>query len=110
MNKRKYIDPFLEKRIIRYDEWLEKGQISYSSKVIPVSESFRTKQWVLPTEQVIGILQKGESVAFQDCECRSHYKRCGRPLEVCFLLDGVADAFVKKGKARHVDLTEAAEI
>lgn len=32
-------DPFLEKRLVKYDEWLSKEQISYSSKVIPVSES-----------------------------------------------------------------------
>lgn len=38
MNKEKYIDPFLQKRVIKYDEWLDKGQISFSSKVIPVSE------------------------------------------------------------------------
>jgi hypothetical protein len=38
MNKGKYIDPFLEKRLVIYDEWLNKGRISYSSKVIPISE------------------------------------------------------------------------
>jgi len=42
MKKEKYIDPFLEKRLVKYDEWLNKGQISYSSKVIPISESFNT--------------------------------------------------------------------
>ena len=110
MNKEKYIDPFLEKRLTKYDEWLEKGQISCSSKVIPVSESFSTKQWVLPTEQVMGILHNAKSVAVQNCECRTHYKRCDNPLEVCFLLNGVGDTFVRKGKARHVNLAEAAEI
>ncbi|SMC63029.1 hypothetical protein SAMN02746065_10629 [Desulfocicer vacuolatum DSM 3385] len=57
MKIKKYIaDPFLEKRIVNYDKWLSKGQISASSKVIPVSESLNAKQWVLPTEQVIEIL------------------------------------------------------
>jgi len=49
MKKGQFIDPFLEKYLVKYDEWLNKGQISYSSKVIPISESFNTKQWVLPT-------------------------------------------------------------
>ncbi len=40
MKKGKYIDPFLEKRLVKYDEWLNKGQISYSSKVIPISGAF----------------------------------------------------------------------
>jgi hypothetical protein len=74
MNKQKYIDSFLEKRRIKYDEWLDKKQISCSSKVIPVSESFSTKQWVLPTGQVMAILQKAESVAVQNCECRTIIK------------------------------------
>ena len=110
MNKEKCIDPFLEKRLIKYDEWLDKGQISYSSKVIPVSESISTKQWVLPTEQVMGVLDEAKSVAVQNCLCRTHYQRCDNPLEVCFLLNGVGDTFVRKGMARHVDLTEAAQI
>jgi len=59
-------DPFLEKRIVNYDKWLSKGQISASSKVIPVSESLSAKQWVLPTEQVMEILTNADSVAVQD--------------------------------------------
>ena len=104
------ITPFLEKRLVKYDEWLAKGLISCSSRVIPVAESFSTKQWVLPTEQVLGVLQKADSLAVQDCECRTHYKMCDKPLEVCFMLNSVADALVRKGRARHVDLPEAAEI
>jgi ferredoxin len=110
MNTEKYIDPFLKKRLNKYDEWLTKGQISYSSKVIPVSEAFSGKQWVLPTEQVMGFLRKAKSVAVQNCECRTHYKKCDNPLEVCFLLNDVAEIFARKGIARSVDLTEAAKI
>jgi Pyruvate/2-oxoacid:ferredoxin oxidoreductase delta subunit len=110
MNEEKYIDPFLEKRLIKYDEWISNEQISHSSKVVPVSESFNQKQWVLPTEQVIEILGKVKSVAVQNCECRTHYRRCDNPLEVCILLNEVVDTFVRNGKARQVDLTEAVEI
>jgi ferredoxin len=111
MKKENYItDPFLEKRLVNYDKWLNKGQISASSKVIPVSESLRAKQWVLPTEQVMEILTNANSVAVQDCECRTHYKRCDKPLEVCILLNKVGDKFVSIGKARHVSLTEVTDI
>jgi hypothetical protein len=82
MEKEKYVDAFLEKRIDKYDEWLGKGQISYASRVILVSESFTTKQWVLPTEQAMQILGNAKSVAVQNCECRTHYRRCDNPLEV----------------------------
>ncbi len=92
------------------DEWLKKGQISYSSRIVPVSESFDARQWVLPTEQAIEILRKAQSAALQNCECRTHYKRCDKPVEVCFLLDEVGEKLVSKGEARHVSLTEATDI
>jgi len=110
MKKGQFIDPFLEKYLVKYDEWLNKGQISYSSKVIPISESFNTKQWVLPTGQVMEILRNAKSVAVQNCICRDHYERCNNPLEVCFLLNDVGNKFVTKGGARYVDLKEAVEI
>jgi Pyruvate/2-oxoacid:ferredoxin oxidoreductase delta subunit len=108
--KAKIKDPFLEKRLIKYDEWLSKERISYSSKVIPVSESLEAKQWVLPTEQAVEILRKTKSIAVQDCECRIHYKRCDNPLEVCLLMNKVGDKLVSKGEARHVSLVEATDI
>ncbi len=110
MKKTKESDPFLEKRLIKYDEWLNKGQISFSSRVVPVSESFDVKQWVLPTEQAMEILRKAQSVALLNCECRTHYKRCDKPVEVCFLLNEVGEKFVSKGQARHVSLTEATDV
>jgi len=110
MKKEKHIDPHLEKYLFKYDKWLNKGQISYSSKVIPVLESLNTKQWVLPTEQVMAILRNAKTVAVQNCECRVHYERCDNPLEVCFLLNDVGNKFVTRGEARHVDLKEAAKI
>ena len=110
MQNEKYKDPFLEKRIHKYDEWIEKKQISYSSKVVPIEKSLSRKQWVLPTNQVLEILKNMESIAVQKCECRTHYKRCDNPLEVCLLFNSVAEAFVKYGKARHVNIEEASEI
>jgi len=70
-------------------------------------ESFTTKQRILPTEHAIEILRKAKSVAVQNCECRSHYKRCNNPLETCFLLDEVGDKFVSRGEARYLTLEEA---
>jgi NAD-dependent dihydropyrimidine dehydrogenase PreA subunit len=104
------LDAFLEKRLTKYDLWLARGQISFSSKVIPVSESFDAKQWVMPTEQVLRVLEAAESIALQDCVCRTHYKRCEKPLEVCLLLNKVGDKAVAEGDARHISLEEATEV
>jgi ferredoxin len=103
-------DPFLEKRLVKYDKWLSMGQISCASKVIPVSESLRAQKWVLPAEQMLELLRNAKSVALQDCECRTHYGRCDKPLEVCMILDEIGDKLVEKGEARHITLDEAAEV
>jgi len=103
-------DPFLEKRIAKYDEWLSTGGISYSSKVVPVSESLQTQKWVLPAEQVIELLRNARSIALQECMCRTHYKRCDKPLDVCFVLNEVGDKFVEKGHARKISVAEAADV
>lgn len=110
MKSEEHIDPYLEKYLVKYDKWLSKGQIAYSSRVLPVSESLDTKQWVLPTEQVMSILRNATSIAVQDCACRTHYKRCDKPLEVCFLLNEPGDKAVSDNTARYVDLKEAASI
>lgn len=103
-------DIYLEKMLAKYDDWLGKGQISFSSRVVPVSESLSARQWVLPQGQVMGILEAAEKIALQNCICRTRYNRCDKPLEVCFVFNGAADRFVSKGDARYVSLTEAAEV
>ena len=103
-------DDFLEKRIVKYDEWLEDGKISFSSRVIPISESFNAKQWVLPSEQAEEIVRNAQFIAVQDCECRSHYKRCDHPLEVCLLFDEVGSKLVSRNEARRISFNESKEL
>jgi ferredoxin len=103
-------DGFLEKRLVRYDEWLRDGKIAYSSRVIPVSESINAKQHIFPTERALEILGKARKIALQNCECRTHYKRCDKPLEVCFILNEVADKYVSQGRGRYATLNEAESV
>ena len=104
MKNETQLDTFLETYLTKYDQWMAKGQISFTSKIIPVSESLDAKQWVMPTEQVLRVLESAESIAIQDCVCRTHYKRCEKPLEVCLLLNKVGDKAVAQGKARQISL------
>jgi len=103
-------DEFLEERAVKYDQWLNKGLISFSSKVVPVGASLTAGQWVMPGEQAMEILKNAKSIALQDCLCRTHYNRCDKPREVCFVLNEAGDKFVAKGMARHVSPAEAAEV
>jgi hypothetical protein len=110
MKNETQLDSFLDKRLVKYDRWMAKGQISFSSKVIPVSESLDIKQWVKSTEKVMRVFEVAESIALQDCECRTHYKRCEKPLEVCLLLNKAGVKVVAAGKARQISLQEAADV
>ena len=108
--KPKNKDPFLDKRVARYDKWLAEDKIAYSSKVIPINESLSSQQWVLPAEQVLEIFRNARSIALTACECRSYYQRCDNPLDVCFLLDDEADKYVALGEARLISIEEAVEV
>jgi len=104
------LDTYLRSKLGEYQDWLDEGLISYSSRVIPVQESLETNQWILPSDQVLEILKGARSIAVQDCVCRSRYQRCDHPLEVCFLLNETSDQFVEKGEARRISMSEAAKI
>jgi ferredoxin len=103
-------DAFLEDRLARYDKWYREGKIPFSSRVIPVRESIEAKQWVVPTEQVLELLRNAHTFAVTHCICRSHYKRCDNPTEICFLINDAADAEVAQGTARHLALEEAEKL
>jgi ferredoxin len=100
-------DAYLARRLKRYDRWVRERRIPFSSKVIPVQESLAGQQWVLPTAQVLEFLRNARSFALTECECRSRYRRCDHPREVCFLINDVADSYVAQDRARHASLQEA---
>ena len=104
------MDDFLKTYLTKYDRWIEKGKISHSSKVIPVEQSLTARQWVLPNVQILDILKNAKSIALQKCVCRNHYSRCEKPLETCFVLNGLGDKLIEKGEARKVGLDEALEV
>lgn len=110
MTRDRQPDSFLEKRVVQYDRWLQKKQISFSSRVIPVSESLDARQWVLPTGHAMHIIDSARSIAVQNCICRTHYRRCDHPRDVCLLLNAVADAFVARHEARPVTVESAIQI
>jgi ferredoxin len=103
-------DPFLEERVVKYDQWLNSGKIDFSSKVIPINESIEAEQWVLPTEQALEILRKARTVALTNCACRTHYRRCDKPVEVCLTLNETGEKEIAQGLARPITLSEAAKV
>jgi len=98
---------WLEERLVRYDRWIKDGRIPFSSKVVPISDALESKQWILPTAQAIEILRNSRVFLLIDCECRTLFKRCDNPINVCFLVNDAADRYIEKGEGRQVTIVEA---
>jgi len=103
------MDDWLKERLHQYDEWLADRRIPFTSKVVPVTQSLEKKQWVLPTEQVFCFLKDARSFSVAPCVCRTHYKRCDNPIDICFFLNDVSDKLVEKGYARRISIDEMAD-
>jgi len=103
------MDSYLTKYSDRFDKWFREDKVAYTSRVIPIEKSLEIKQWVMPSQQALSVLNEARSFALTDCACRTHYQ-CDKPMEVCFLLNDVADKAVEKGDARKIDLTEARQV
>jgi ferredoxin-like protein FixX len=103
-------DPFLEDYLTKYDRWIADGKVSHVARIIPIDASLDAKPWVMPSEQVMGILREAQSVAVWPCVCRTHYKRCDKPVDVCLVLNKPAESLVAKSLARMIDLDEAARL
>lgn len=106
MQSRK-MDDWLRERVDEYDDWIEKGMIPFSSKVVPIGASLEAKQWVLPSEQVLEFFRNARSIGLGNCVCRSHYKRCDNPRDICFFLNDAADKLIEKGRAQRVSFETA---
>jgi len=100
-------DDFLKERLDKYDRWLTAKEIPYASKVVPVSESINTQKWVLSGRQALDQVLAADAVALTRCVCRSNYRRCDNPVEICFLLNSAAEKGLADGRARRVDRDEA---
>ena len=103
-------DSFLEERLNKYDKWVKEGKIPFSSKVIPIKAAVEKKQWILPTEQAIEILRNSRIFAVIDCGCRIRFKRCNNPLNVCFVINDIADKYIEEKIGRRITLQEAKKI
>ena len=73
------MDRFLGSRLDKYEEWLKDGKISFSSKVVPVSQALGSKQWIMPIKQAMDHLKSARTFALTECVCRRNFRRCDNP-------------------------------
>ncbi len=110
MTKGVSVDEWLKKYNDRYDQLISEKKISFSSKVIPINKSLQNVQYVLPSAQVEEILKGAELVSLAKCICRLKYKKCDKPLEVCFVLNDAGKKWIADGYSKKVSVDEALEV
>ncbi len=104
------MDSYLKSLIDKYDDWIKKDLIEHSSKIIPIEKSIKGQKHILPQVQVDKILQDAAMIVLAECTCRKRYKKCDKPLEVCFIFNNSAQKWLDKGKGKKIGLTEAREV
>lgn len=100
------MDTYLKSYIDKYDDWLDKGLIEQSSRVIPVRESLDAEKQILLSDQVLEILKNADLITLARCICRDREKNCDKPMEVCFILNRIGEKYLEKGLARKIEFEE----
>lgn len=101
---------YLRKRHEISIKLIEEEKIPVSSKVIPVMQSFKGLQHILPTEEALKIIKNARTFALTNCTCRTAFNNCDNPKETCILLDNVACKLLERGVARKISLEKAEEV
>jgi NAD-dependent dihydropyrimidine dehydrogenase PreA subunit len=101
---------YISTRIRKTEKTIEKGQLKYSSKVIPVRKAIPATQYVLPTLQAIKILEEARFFALAKCGCRVAFRNCSNPVDTCLLLDEEAEYLMSRGYAKKISLDDAKNV
>lgn len=78
---------------------------------IPVSTMIEAEHRVYDLSEMEKILREANRITVQDCGCRTEYRNCDSPRDVCLGLDEEADVALKgKYNARVVTIDEALDV
>ncbi len=79
---------------------------------IPVNVEIQSEHRIYDFSEMKEILEEARRIVVQDCGCRTEYKNCDAPRDVCLSLDETADELLDDGKhnPREVDIDEAIEV
>lgn len=97
------------------DDWTPENQgyifQNYKEAVtIPVNVEVETDHYVLNFDNVREILLQADLISLMDCGCRTMYKNCDAPLDVCLDLNEVAERHIGMGWAREITIDEAMDV
>ncbi|UCE95239.1 MAG: 4Fe-4S binding protein [Candidatus Bathyarchaeota archaeon] len=79
---------------------------------IPVNVKIESELKVYDFSEMKEILERARRIVVQDCGCKTEFKNCDAPRDVCISLDETADELLEDNKhnSRKVDVEEAIEV
>lgn len=86
------------------------GNPSPIARVIPVGKSVEAATRIHPYEEVAALLDAVDFIALAPCACRLSIKACDKPVEMCFVFDGLGRFLVQRGFAREISRDEALKV
>ncbi len=89
------------------EELEEKYVDTMTAVTIPVNIHIEGQQRILDLSEIKKILKDAKLISLGECDCRRTFKKCDAPLDVCISLDKEAEAIIKEGAAKKVNLKEA---
>lgn len=94
---------YSEEEVQRIAEELEKAV------TIPVNIEIELEHRIYDFLEVKEILEGARRIVVQDCGCKTEYRNCDAPRDVCISLDEIADELLEKTKynPREIDVDEA---
>ena len=97
---------YSEEDVRRISEEIEKAV------TIPVNIEIEMEHRVYDFSEMKEILESARRITVQECGCKTEYKNCNAPRDVCLSLDETADELLEKSKndVRELDVDEALKV
>ena len=101
---------YLNTRVANTEDAITKGQLKFSSEVIPINKAFTLSQHILPTNQAIQILEQARIISLSNCGCRVAFENCSNPIETCLILNEEGEYLISRGYGKLISLKKAKKI
>ena len=120
-NSRGGITPWHKRFAVLFDKLYNTGYIIDYGKhpaemvrYLPVNQSIASDARAWPSDRLEEILERFRSFAVTFCQCRMTMdlkgEACGKPLETCVMMGGLAEQMVRRGRMRRIDKQEVLDI
>lgn len=120
-NSRDRLTPWHQRFAVLFDKLYNTGYIldygKHPAEVVrflPINERITSDARAWPSDRLEEIMERFTSFAVTYCQCRLTMdlkgEACGKPLETCVMMGGLAEQMVYKGRMRRIDKHEVLDI